>query len=171
MRTIEKKAGLILGGIFLFSLVLVGVVMVQAEEASTGATVTVNEFLSVTLSNDPVIFPSMDPGAGPTSADGSNGFPLTATIGSETNVNVKVGTKADNADFSDGSNTFSVSNMEWDNTDISFVGTDYTTSNAQVCASVAPNSACTIYHKLTIPGNQAAGTYNVGITVSVVIAA
>ncbi|MCH7562070.1 MAG: hypothetical protein IIC67_12065, partial [Thaumarchaeota archaeon] len=64
MRAIEKKAGLILGGILLFSLVLVGVVMVQAvDEANTDATVTVNEFLDITLSGAiPIAFSSTDPG-------------------------------------------------------------------------------------------------------------
>ena len=59
----EKKAGLILGGILLFSLVLVGVVMVQAAEtAASTATVTVNTFLSVTIDDSTLAFSSLNPG-------------------------------------------------------------------------------------------------------------
>lgn len=161
----EKKIGLILGGIFLFSLVLVvGVVM--AITSPTTATVTVNTFLSVTLNDAPITFPSMDPGTGPTSADSGNGFPLTATIGSESNVDANVGTKADNVDFISGSDTFVVSNMEWAIDSVFTLPFDYTTSDASVCSPVSAGDDCNIFHRLTIPNAQAAGTYNVAITIT-----
>lgn len=158
----EKKTGLILGGVFLLSLVLVvGVVM--AATSATTATVTVNTFLSVTLSNTPVAFPNMNPEAvnqKPTPD------PLTATIGPESNTNAKVETRAGNVDFVSGGDTFPISNLEWATTIGAFPGTDYTTSDAQVCPSVTPNTACTIYHELDIPSAQAAGNYVVGITIT-----
>ena len=157
----EKKTGLILGGIFLFSLVLVGVVM--AVTSPTSATVTVNTFLSVTLTNTPVAFPNADPLETVNATVGS-GFSLNATIGAESNVNANVGTRADNANFG-GAGTLPVSNMEWSTT-TTFPGTDYTTTNAQVCGAVTPGNNCGIYHQLTIPSAQPAGAYNVGITIS-----
>ena len=161
MRAIEKKAGLILGGIFLFSLVLVGVVF--AIEAPTTASVTVNTFLSVTLFNTPIGFVNMDPGE-TKNATVSTGFPLNASIGPESNVNANVTTKANNESFG-GVGNFLVSNMEWSATS-AFPGIDYTTSDASVCSPVTPGANCTIYHQLTIPSGQAAGSYNVGITIT-----
>lgn len=162
-----KKIGFLV--LVITSLVLVSIAMaVTTDTAATSATVTVNEFLSVTLTGAPVTFPGMDPGTGPTAADVGNGYPLTATIGSESNVNANVGTKADATDFVETTNaslTFPVSNMEWDDATIG-PWTNYTTSDATVCSSVSPGSACDIYHQLTVPGGQAAGTYSVGITVT-----
>jgi len=163
----KKKTGLILSGVFLFSFVLaVGLVMADTSQATT-ATVTVNTFLSVTLSNTPITFTSMNPGE-TLSATVGTGFPLTATIGSESNVNANVKTKADSANFVEATNsslTFLVSNMEWDFED-TFPGTGYAITDAIVCSSVTPGNACNIYHQLTIPSSQAAGTYSLGITVS-----
>lgn len=143
------------------ALVMIGGVMGATQ--STTATVTVNTFLSVTLSNIPVQFLSMDPLATKNASVG-NGFPLTATIGAESNVNANVGTKADATTFT-GAGTFAVSYMEWSAT-TTFPGTDYTTSNVQVCGSVGAGSACNIYHQLTIPSGQAAGAYSTGITIT-----
>lgn len=160
----EKKAGLILGGILLFSLVLVGVVFADTSQV-TIATVTVNTFLSVTIADDPVAFTNMNPGQTLLSATVGNGFPLTATIGAESNVNPDVGTSANAPNFVDDTKNFLVSNMKWSDTSAGTY-TGYTISDATVCSGVNPGSACTIYHKLTIPNEQAAGTYSVGITIS-----
>ncbi|MBU1204725.1 MAG: hypothetical protein KKE93_02335 [Nanoarchaeota archaeon] len=139
----------------------------MAAEQATTATVTVDAFLSVTFTNYPVTFPNMNPGT-TQNAGASNGYPLTVTIDSVSNVNAIVKTKADAANFlgtTNASLTFPVSNMEWS---ITAGGTyaDYLTTDATVCASVAPTSACNIYHKLTIPSAQKAGSYSVGITIT-----
>ena len=144
------------------ALVMVGGVMGAVDTGVSTATVTVNTFLSVTLSNDPVTFPNMDP-LETANATVGTGFPLTATIGAESNVNAKVETKANSANFG-GAGTIAVSNMEWSATTV--FGTGYTTTNAEVCASVAAAGTCNIYHQLTIPLAQAAGAYNVGITIT-----
>ena len=137
-----------------------------ATSQTTAATATVNEFLSVTLSNVPVTFPSMDPGV-TANANVGNGFPLNATLGAETNVNANVTTEANQTNFVSGSNTFAVSNMEWSATS-TFPGTNYTTSPATVCSGLTANGKCGIYHRLAIPAAQAAGTYQVGVKVSAV---
>ena len=161
----EKKVGLILGGIFLFSLVLV-VGFAMAATQATSATVTVNTFLSVTIDDIPITFGSLNPGdenKKPTND------PLVATIGPETNVgSIFVKTKANNVDFVDGIKNFPVNNLEWDSVD-TFPGVDYTTTPASVCASVVPGNTCDIFHELTIPGNQAAGPYDLAITISVTV--
>ena len=132
--------------------------------APTSATVTVSEFLSVTLSNAPVEFPNADP-LETVSANVGKGYPLTATIGAETNVvSIYVKTSADAASFS-GPATLDVSNMEWSNTE-SGTYTSYTTSDATVCTGLGASGTCDIYHNLTIPSGQVAGAYNVDITVT-----
>lgn len=155
------------------SLVLVGsVIGVVEETAPTTAGVTVNEFLSVTLSNDPVQFPGADP-LETVNASVGTGFPLTLTIGSESNVNANVKTKGA-AEFctdyptcsgTGGEYKFAVGQMKWDDATTG-PWTSYTTLDVSVCASVAPGSACNIYHQLTIPSAQAAGSYSTGITIT-----
>ncbi|MFQ5531339.1 MAG: hypothetical protein ACE5ES_01860 [Candidatus Nanoarchaeia archaeon] len=157
-------------GILALSLLfgITGFVLAQTTQSTT-ASVTVNEFLSVTLSNAPVTFSSMDPGETQNASVG-NGFPLNATIGSETNVNTNVTTETNQTNFASGSNTFSVSNMVWE--DVVFnsteTGTAYSTSPATVCSGLSANGNCGIYHQVSVPSAQAAGTYNVGITVSAI---
>lgn len=148
-------------------LLLLGAVMATqtTDTAATTATVTVDEWLSVTLTDVPVTFGSMDPGTTANATVGV-GFPATATIGAETNVvSIFIKTRADSATFTDGVNTFAVSNMEWNTTSV-FPGTDYTTSDATVCSGLGASDTCNIYHQLTIPGAQAAGSYSTGITIT-----
>ncbi len=151
------------------ALFLVGMAMADAppQTASTSASVTVDEFLSVTIDDIPITFNSMDPGetAKPTND------PLVATIGSETNViSINVKTKAGGTDFcidypACAGNKFAVSYLEWNSTD-SFPGTGYTTSDATVCPGLIAGGTCNVYHELTIPNAQAAGSYNVSITIT-----
>ena len=172
MRAMEKKAGLIFGGILLFSLVLVVGLVMAATSATTPATatVTVNTFLSVTLDDSTLAFPNLDP----TQTDKPTADPLTATIGSESNVNAVVNTSADTTDFecisggcTQGTDKIPISNLKWSATANFLVANDYTTTDATVCANVAPGDPCSIYHELTIPSGQAAGSYSLGITISV----
>lgn len=160
-----KRGALILAGILTLVLILGITGIVFAATAPTSASVTVNEFISVTLDNAPVNFTSMNPGETQNASVGG-GFPLNVTIGSDTNVNTNVSTRADSADFTSGSDTFPVSNMEWSATS-SFPGTDYTTSDAVVCSGISiGGGTCDIYHQLSIPAAQAAGTYSVDLTIS-----
>lgn len=167
----EKKAGLILGGIFLFSLVLVvGVAMALTTTQATTATVTVNTFLSVTIDDTTLAFEGEDPLA--TSKPLLD--PLVATIGSESNINADVKTKADEPSFlclsggcSVGVDNIPISNLDWD-FDVTFPGVDYTETAATVCPSLSAGNTCSIFHELTIPASQAAGAYDLAITISVV---
>jgi len=163
----KKKTGLILGSFLLLSLVLVVGVAMAAE---TTATVTVNTFLSVTIDDSTLAFGNEDPLAISKPVDD----PLVATIGPETNIGVDVRTEADAATFlclsggcAVGTDNIPISNLDWDSTD-DFPGNDYTTSPAIVCADLSASSTCNIFHELTIPSNQAAGAYDLAITISVV---
>jgi hypothetical protein len=137
------------------------------DTKTTTAAVTVNQFLSVTLSNSPVAFPTMDPGTGPTNATTGSGFPLTVTVDSVSNVNAKISTKAGAVSFS-GPGTLAVSNMIWSPT-INGVYTGYTTGDAQVCSGIAPGNNCNIYHKMSVPSGTTAGSYSIGITITATV--
>lgn len=166
---VNKPTVAILASIMAVSLFM-GAAFAVTEEVSTTASVSVGEFLSVTLNNAPVSYPSMNPGDGPISASVGNGFPLTATIGAESNVNAAVSTKAVSANFCTdyptcSGDTFTVDNMEWS---VASAGTytDYSTVDASVCSSVSPGNDCEIYHRLSIPGGQNSGTYSTDVTIT-----
>jgi len=146
-------------------LLLITMTFAASDTATTTASVNVNEFLSVTLSNAPVSFPNMDPGTTENATVG-NGFPLTVTIGAESNVNANITTEANSANFA-GPGTLAVSNMKWSDSETGLF-TEYTTTNATVCSGVSPGSNCDIYHKLSVPGGTTAGTYTVDITVTAI---
>ena len=117
------------------------------------------EFISITLtSGTPITFGNMD--ADTTQSATNN--PLIVNV--DSNVNFDITTKADASTFT-GPETLTVSNMKWDD-----VGTgpwtDYTTSEADVYVNEATPGDFNIYHQLTIPSAQTAGSYEVGITIT-----
>ncbi len=157
----NKKILSILTGFLIVA--MFGIVFAATQQTTT-ATATVNEFLSVTLTNVPVTFPAMDPGTTKNASVG-NGFPLTSTIGNETNVNANVTTKANQTSFGSPSGSFAVGNMSWSGSS-SGSYTAYSNSTATVCSGKTAGQACDIFHRLSIPAAQLADTYNIGITIS-----
>ena len=150
---------------------IVGFVMAATSQPAT-ATVSVNAFLSITTDKSTITFSNMNPGSDNMAASDN---PITVTVGAETNVNVDVETKADTpanfcTDYStcDGTGTnykFPVSNMEWS---VTSEGTyaDYTTGSVDVCTGKIASETCTLYHRISIPDAQEAGTYTTGITIT-----
>jgi hypothetical protein len=132
--------------------------------APTTATVSVNEFISLTLLNIPVNFGSMNPG----DVNRYDTNPLTARIGAETNVPlVHIFTRANDANFYTvwGDHSFPVSNMQW-SIDSGFSPiTNYSTTNAEVTTGTAGHDY-PIYHRMHVPLAQAQGYYTVGITIT-----
>lgn len=152
------------------TLLLLGMAIAAPDAtAPTTASVTVNEFLSVTLSGAPIAFPNADPLE---TVNASTGYPLIATIGPESNavgISIKIkGATEFCTDYSTCSgSTMPIGSMEWDN-DAFGTGTAYTISDAVItgCTSMIANDACYIYHRLTVPTGQASGIYSTGITVT-----
>jgi len=144
-------------------LMLVGMAIAVSDTAGTTASVSVNEFLSVTItSGAPVLFGDL---ADDTSDNQAENDPLTATIGAETNIgSIDVRTSADTATFS-GPGTLAVGNMKWSDA-LGGTYTSYTTSAADVCTGLSASQDCDIYHQISIPDNQPAGSYSVGITIT-----
>lgn len=97
--------------------------------------------------------------------------PLQITI--DSNFNFDITAKSDSPDFVSASNpsdTFPVSSMQWaTGNPISSPLTPYTTSEAIVYQNEFVNKIPTvfpIYHTITVPQRQVAGTYNAGITIT-----
>ena len=99
-KDMKKKTGLILGGFLLLSLVfVVGIVMAVTAEQGVGASVTVNEFVSITLTDagsPGVNFGSSDPGVNNNPDAAQDTAQVTPAIGvtndaiSNVNVNIDV---------------------------------------------------------------------------------
>ena len=180
----EKRAGLILGGIFLFSLVLVvGFVMAAAEQTSTGATVTVNEFLDITLSGAvPIAFGSHNPGTSDNPANPSGGVPQAVTITIESTTNVVTDTFLKGADWSspaaldisevlydDDNQLFgTVDNSTHETTETTLNPKNLATTYAAANNGFFENEACPcgggatvkdVHFWLSIPAGQQAGAY------------
>ena len=128
---------------------------------STTATVTVNEFISLTLLNVPIDFGTMNPGE--VNKEDTN--PLTARIGAETNVNVNIYTKANDTLFKSETNSFPIGNMQWAITSGFVSPHDYTTVDNLVITGTAGHDYL-IYHRIHIPLAQQQGFYSVGITIT-----
>ena len=168
----EKKRGLILGGIFLFSLVL-AVGLVMAVETQFGASVTVNEFIDVTItdiSGGGVTFGGFDPGT--TDNTASPNPAVTITVESPTNVDVNVYLKGTDWTGGPAALTLADTNVRFDddsdlvldtgNAAIGTLTTSYSGSPGwfTVTAPVggAPVST-SVSHWLDVPSGQAAGAY------------
>ena len=179
----KKKTGLILSGVFLFSFILtVGVVMVALEETSAGASVTVNEFVDITLtdagatgfnfgSNDPSTTNNKE--AAQTDGVGSALPAATVTREATSNVNVKIRLKGDN--FAVGSDTLPVTNVAYDGDGAVDEGTDTGPYTQESLSTTYPTGSGTndpwatltsgspdveIWFWLDVPSGQAAGTYS-----------
>ena len=148
-------------------IVLMSGFLVSATNSTAPATayVTVNGFISLSLSPGSVTFGNM----APNETKSATNNPLVVTIGSETNVDfVNITTKSNSTVLKtiDGSNNFSVSNMSWD-TNVTFPNpVNYSWWEKKVYLTSAYGQNYSIYHRLTIPLGQTAGFYITGITIT-----
>jgi len=146
------------------ALVAVMVVPVVAAEDSKPATVTVNEYISFTVT-DPgdagIDFGSLDHGTSdnPEAAQNGSGA-VTLAVAAETNVDCNVQIKA-SGDFSDGAtHTIALSNAKWDKDNAVAGATTMTVTYANVGTSTAGTAySQDVWHWLTIPSGQYAGDY------------
>jgi hypothetical protein len=118
------------------------------------------QFLSITLYNIPITFGNMDPNM----TKEAEVNPLIINV--DTNVasfNIEV--EAGAVDFKSGRNSFPVSNLQW-NTTNNFPGTNYTGVSAIAYSNLTTTGNYSLYHQLTIPPSQQAGTYDVSIKIT-----
>ena len=174
----KKKTGLILGGVFLFSFVLaLGVVMATVDTQTASATVTVNELVSITLTDaggGGVIFGSSDPGINDIGdADQTSVIPaIRVTNDAVSNVNVNVDVKG--TDFTGtpsgsmvaGQATYDDENLPSEGSETGKAET--TLANAYpgtpYYSSIAPGNDADFWFFLDIPSGQAAASYSSTLT-------
>jgi len=159
------KTKLIAGLIVALMLVVTMAVPAMAVEVGKGATVTVNEYISFTVT-DPgatgLVFGSLDPGDDdqPEAAQNSSGA-VTLTVAAETNVDCNIQVKA--TDFTGTGGTLAITNAKYGITSvlgsaIAFVAADtyYTLDTS----SAGTAKIVDVWHWLTIPSGQVAGSYS-----------
>jgi len=135
----------------------------MAAEESKPASVTVTETISFTVT-DPgtngINFGSPNQGTTDNPEAAQNGAgAVTLAVGSETNVDCNVQIKA-SGDFSDGAHTIALSNAHWDTDNVVTGYTAMTTTYATIGTSTTGAAySQDVWHWLSIPSGQVAGTY------------
>lgn len=158
------KARLIAGLVVALMLVVTMAVPAMAVEVGKGATVTVNEWINFTVT-DPgdsgLNWGDLNPGETdqPEVAQNSSGA-VTLKVAAETNVNCNIQVKG--TDFTGTpSGTITIDNAKWD-TDSGVSGaTTMSTTYATITTSTAGTlTEQDVWHWLTIPSAQVAGSYS-----------
>ena len=185
MRSVEKKAGLILGGILLFSLVLVvGFVMAThqtSQEASAGASVTVATFIDMTLTDIGAVgfsFGSLDPGDTNIPEDDQTNVTVVipaATVTRETTSNVDILIRLKGSNFVKPGDNIPITNVDYDDDEFVDQTTDTGIYTQETMSTAYPTGTGTndpwatltsslptvkIWFWLDVPPSQAAGTYS-----------
>jgi len=139
--------------------------MAGAVEQSKTASVTVNTYISATVTDAGaagINFGSLDPGATNQPEAAQNGAgAVNVTVAAETNVACKIGIKG-SGDFSDGgTNTFALGQAKWDSDNAVAGATAMSTSYAQIGTDTTPGTARSqeIWHWISIPAGQVAAAY------------
>jgi len=115
---------------------------------------------SVTDNGDPgILFGSLNPGTTDSAEAAQNGIgAVTLTVGSETNVNCNIKTKATN--FSTNGYTIAITNAKWDTDNNVDGATTMTMEYVIIDSSTAyTEKVVDVWHWLSIPGGQPPGTY------------
>jgi len=115
-----------------------------------------SEFISITITNSPIDFGEVDMN---TTKNATNN-PLIIAV--DSNVIFDITTSA--SDFSDGEDTFSVSNMFWATSE-NIARTPYSLIESVIYSNQEPGSF-NLYHSLFIPLGQRAGTYNSEVVIT-----
>ena len=144
-------------------LMLVAVMATPVMAAEKTASVTVNEYISFTVTDAGdagINFGSLDQ-ATTDNAEVAQGIAgaVTLTVAAETNVDCNIQTKG-SGDFSDGTHTFALSNAKWDKDSAVAGATAMTISYATIDTSTAGTAkSVDVWHWLSIPAGQYAATY------------
>ena len=149
--------------VLVLMLVAVMTTPVMAAEDSKTASVTVNEYISFTVTDAGaagINFGSLNQGTtdNPEADQGVAGA-VTLTVAAETNVDCNIQTKG-SGDFTDGTHTVALSNAKWDKDSDVIGATTMTTSYATIDTSTAGSAkSVDVWHWLSIPSGQYAATY------------
>jgi hypothetical protein len=142
----------------LLSLLLVGILAVPATADDITASVTVKSYSSVTITDTTpagLQFGNLDPGSVKQSE--ANSPSVTVAAAPENNVTVTISISG--TSFSDGSHSFAAGNAFWNTSNDASSATTMSTTPATI-GTLSAGQSVQIYHWLSIPTAQAAGTYN-----------
>ncbi|RLG17447.1 hypothetical protein DRN62_01150 [Nanoarchaeota archaeon] len=143
------------------------------QTASTNASVTVKEFISVTLQEGyPINFPELNPG---TSNQPASTNPSNLTIGAETNVGYNITINATSNFVGSGTaagHSFLIGNMSFNSTNITTLtplqlNVDKKAYEWQDCPCGTEHNR-SIWYYISVPAGQIAGPYQANITIKVV---
>jgi hypothetical protein len=155
------------------SLMLVAVLAAPAiadDPIELGASVTVTEYSSVTITDTTpagLDFGDLADGAVKQPEDASPAASITISAGSENNIDVNI--ELSGMDFSDGlGHSFDISNAYWNDADDSGTATALleTGTDTDTIATLSAGESADIYHWLSIPDGQYAGSYSSTFTYS-----
>ncbi|MDD5699979.1 MAG: hypothetical protein PHH00_02180 [Candidatus Nanoarchaeia archaeon] len=158
-----KKGYLFLIGFAVFVMMSGSLVCATNSTAPGMATVSIGEFISLTITPGTITFGNMLPNENKTATNN----PLMVTIGSETNVGlVNITTKANQTSFLSWDDSFYVGNMTWINATYNCPQTPYSTTERQVYLIASYGQNYSMNHTLSIPTGQASGFYSTGIIIT-----
>ncbi|MEM4133939.1 MAG: hypothetical protein QXV73_01885 [Candidatus Micrarchaeia archaeon] len=136
--------------------------------------VSVAEFIDVTIAPGQIAFPTINPTENATATT-----PVTVTTTSNSNVPIKISIWGSN--FVNGTNTIPIINLRMRANDVQpdasafvdphYVDTTMRTCNAtlysgnQNCYNIAPNNTVKLWFNLFVPGGTTAGSYNAILTI------
>ena len=157
------KARLIASLVITLMLVAVLAAPAMAVEQGVGASVTVNEYINFTVTDYGAAgldFGSLNPGdtdEAEAAQDGTGAVKL--TVAAETNVDCDIEVKG--TDFTYSTYTIAINNAKWDTDSVVTGATAMSTAYVTITTSTA--GALTeqdVWHWLSIPSGQAAGSYS-----------
>ena len=138
---------------------------VEPEETEVGASVTVSEYISFTVTDpDPtgLQFGSPDPGDvdNPEAAQTETTGAVTLTVEDETNVACNINVKA--TDFTYSTYTIAITNAKYGTTNVLGNATAFVAADTYYLlgtSTITTETTVNVWHWLSIPSIQAAGTY------------
>lgn len=148
-----------------FLVILTSVLLVLSSvSVALAASDTVQASVSVAGT---LVVSAVDFNLGTDVVPGTTTTPVTVAVQVDSNAPYTLKTIADSANFADGSKTFAVSNMKW-STDSWVTETAYSNTVTGTITSIgaAPGTIHNVDHKVSVPADAEAGTYNVGVTLT-----
>jgi hypothetical protein len=158
-----KKRLIISLAIALLLIATLAVPAIAATEDSRTASVTVNQYMSLTITDPGAAGINFGYVSGNTTdnaelAQGASGA-VTLVVSSETNIPVYLQTRG-NGDFTGPGTAIPLGNSHWNSSNTTAGYTAMTTTYATVGLLAAGGGSVDVWHWLTIPNNQQAGTYS-----------
>lgn len=158
-----KKTNLFISLACALVLVAVMAAPAMATDATKTATVSINEFISATISGA-IDFGPLNQGDinQPALSENATAGAIIITVAAETNVNCLIGIVG-SGDFTDGSHNFALDNATWNTTSYTPPGTPMSVAPyVQIGTFNTPGEEAVynVWHWINIPAHTVAGDYH-----------